>query len=101
MSVHLLEDYLAPQERPVERESTAPSFEGNAVDFNRVKLTGTSNLDCEEPIKIDQEAKFFIQGIVTAVNHQVDPKTGKIIRIHTVKVQEAIQLNWNAKAEDF
>ncbi len=79
------------------RDSKLPDFEGQHVDFSRLKLSSVSDLETPEDqaIHIDDTVRLFVEGRVTRVDHVVDEKTGKLKRVHTIKVVDAVQLPWN------
>jgi hypothetical protein len=79
--------------------SGLPDFEGQPVDFTRVKLSSVSKLEAGEQFsRIDDTVRMFVEGRVVRVDHVVDELTGKLMRVHTVKVVDAIQLPWDFDA---
>ncbi len=73
-----------------------PDFEGQPVDFTRLKLGSASDLEVEDQINhIDDLVRLYVEGRVTRIDHVVDKATGKLKRVHTVTVVDAIQLPWD------
>lgn len=70
-------------------EPTYDTFEGQKVDHTRVRLSSTTKLDVEGCYRIDQVVRLCITGHITRVDHVVDEVTGHLVRIHTVKVDDA------------
>jgi hypothetical protein len=82
--------------------SGLPNFEGQPVDFARLKLGAVSDIEYDDSVlRIDDVVRMFVEGRVTRIDHVVDDKTGKLKRIHTVKVTEAIRLPWDFDAGVF
>lgn len=76
--------------------SGVPDFEGQPVDFTRLRLTSVSQLEVDDQYaRMDDTVRLFVEGRVVRVDHAVDDKTGKLARIHTIKVIDAIQLPWD------
>jgi hypothetical protein len=76
--------------------SGLPKFEGQDVDFARLKLTSASDLEVnDEAHHIDDIVRLQVEGRVVRVDHVVDERTGHLKRVHTVKVSEAIELTWD------
>ncbi len=72
-----------------------PAFEGQQVDFARLKLTSVNDLEVlDEAVHIDDIVKLVCEGRVVRVDHVVDDKTGRLKRVHTVKVLDAFALPW-------
>lgn len=67
-----------------------PNFEGRPVDHTVVKVTGSTPLDDLEdvPLGIDDAVQMISVFRVVGVDHSVDPKTGKLIRVQTLKPVE-------------
>jgi hypothetical protein len=77
-------------------ESGLPDFEGQPVDFARLKLTSVTDLEVnDEANRMDDVVRLFVEGRVVRIDHIVDERTGKLKRVHTVKVVDAIQLPWD------
>jgi hypothetical protein len=73
-----------------------PDFEGQTVDFARLKLTSVSDLEVnEEANRMDDLVRLYVEGRVVRIDHIVDERTGKLKRVHTIKVVDAIQLPWD------
>lgn len=83
---------VSPDDSPLS-PSALPEFESQPVDLARIKLTGANALDVGDTFNhIDDLVKLYVEGRVTRVDHVVDGRTGKLIRIHTVQVRDAIQI---------
>lgn len=77
-------------------ESGLPDFEGHTVNAGRIKLSGGSNLEGPAyPNHIDDIVRLFVEARVVRVDHAVDEPTGKLNRIQTIKIIDAIQLPWD------
>jgi hypothetical protein len=75
--------------------SGLPDFEGQPVMSTRLRLTSVSGLEVDDDVShIDEIVKMYIEGRVVRVDHVVEEKTGFLLRVHTVKVLDAIQLPW-------
>lgn len=82
--------------------SGLPDFEGQPVEFTRVKLAAVGNLEVgEEVSRIDDTVRMYVEGRVIRVDHVVDSTTGRLMRVHTVKVVDAIQLPWDFDTGQF
>lgn len=71
-----------------------PAFEGRPVDHTVVKMSGTTPLDDLEDVtlSIDDCVQMISMFRVVRVDHQVDDKTGKLIRVQTLKpIETALQ----------
>lgn len=82
---------------PIANSGRLPAFEGSAPDFARIKLTSVSDLEAgeDEAHHLDDVVRMFVEGRVVRVDHVVDDKSGKLKRVHTIKVVEAILLPWD------
>jgi hypothetical protein len=80
-----------------ETSSGLPAFEGQDPAFARIKLIGVNNLEAaeEEFNHIDDTVRLYVEGHVTRVDHAVDGPSGKLVRIQTVKITQAVTLPWN------
>ncbi len=77
-------------------ESNLPDFEGQPVDFTRIRLAAVNKLEAgEEWNRIDDVVRMYVEGRVVRVDHVVDEVTGKLMRVHTVKVVDAVVLPWD------
>lgn len=80
--------------------SGLPQFEGQDVEFTRMKLTSANDLEVsDDAVRIDDIVRLFVEGRVVRVDHAVDNETGKLKRIHTIKVSEALQVPWDFTAD--
>ncbi len=72
-----------------------PDFEGLPVELTRLRLISASDLELsDDPMRIDDVVRLYVEGRVTRVEHVV-ADNGKIKRVHTVKVVDAITLPWD------
>lgn len=86
----------------VTTESGIPNFEGEAVDYARIKLAAVSRVDVGDAwSRIEDTVRMYVEGRVTAVHHAVDEVSGKLVRVHTIKVVDARQLPWDFDAGQF
>ena len=76
-----------------------PEFEGQPVDFSRLKLTAASDLEGpeDEPMRIDDVVKLVVEGRVVRVDHVVDQASGKLKRVQHIKVVDAVQIPWDTE----
>ncbi len=76
-----------------------PSFEGQPVDGTKIRLTGVAGLEVDEVLKMDQVVRIVVEGRVTGIGHAVEEKTGRLFRVHAVKIAEAHQVPYDYDAE--
>lgn len=64
-----------------------PDFEGRPVDATAIKVSGASPLDDleDQVLSIDDCVQMISMFKVVGVHHDVDPKTGKLIRVQTLR----------------
>lgn len=69
-----------------------PRFEGREVNGATVTMTGNVNLEDLDDLVLEVDDRVQLRSMytVTGVNHKVDPKTGNLIRVHTLKPVEAM-----------
>jgi len=67
-----------------------PAFEGRPVDHTVIKMAGAAPLDDLEgtTLSIDDCVQMISMFRVTRVDHQVDEKTGMLVRVQTLKPVE-------------
>jgi hypothetical protein len=67
-----------------------PAFEGRPVNGVQIKVSGSAPLDdiAGLPLGIDDRVQMLSIYTVTGVHHSVDPKTGDLIRVQTLKPVE-------------
>ncbi len=83
-----------PAEQPA---ALLPLFEGERVAGLRARLVSTGGLELgEAPHRIDETARLLVTGRVTRVDHVVDEKSGRLIRVETLKIVEAVEVEWEA-----
>ena len=68
-------------------EVALPKFEGQKVDFTNAKLVGASTFEIDDhswPLDTCVQLRVVTQ--VSGVHHEVDPKSGKLVRVHRMRV---------------
>jgi hypothetical protein len=86
---------VKPGESPEPVEGL-PDFEGQDVVYTRIRLAGANKLEAGDLVsRIDDTVRLYVEGQVTRIDHVVDPPSGRLMRIHTVKVVDAMQLPWD------
>jgi hypothetical protein len=74
-------------------EEDAPTFEGEPIQGLRAKLISTGSLELsDEHHRLDQTARLLVTGRVTRVDHVVDQRSGKLIRVETFKIVDAVEV---------
>jgi hypothetical protein len=102
MSPHLRPVTDTDQPAPPVTDSGIPHFEGQPVESALIKLAAVSKLDAGAGwSRIDDTVRMYVEGRVVGVHHSVDEPTGKLMRVHTIKVVDAIQLPWDFDAGQF
>ncbi len=102
MTLHAINDSEFEASQGEHRPIRLPAFEGQPVEFARVKLSGVTGLDVGDHVnRIDDVVKLVVEGRVVRVDHVVDDKSGRLIRVHTIKAVDVVQLNWNTDAGEF
>lgn len=71
-------------------------FEGQPVTVCRARLTSVTGLELDDVHQIDDVVRIVVEGIVTGIGHIVDPISGNLVRVHTVKVHDATPLTADA-----
>jgi len=83
--------------QPEESGDPVRTFEGEQVQGLRAKLTSTASLEVsEEHHHLDQTARLLVTGKVTRIDHVVDQRSGRLIRVETFKVVDAVEVAWGA-----
>lgn len=67
-----------------------PAFEGRPVNGVELKVSGSAPLEDldGQTLSIDDRVQLLSIYTVTSVHHKVDPKTGDLIRVQTLKPVE-------------
>lgn len=67
-----------------------PAFEGRPVNGVQIKVSGSAPLDEIQGVAlgIDDRVQLLSIYTVTGVHHAVDPKTGDLVRVQTLKPVE-------------
>lgn len=71
-----------------------PAFEGRPVDGVAVKMSGAAPFDdlTDIVLSVDDVVQTLTMYRVVGVSHTVEQKTGKIVRVHTLRpVEMALQ----------
>lgn len=76
--------------------SAGTVFEGQPVTLCRARLTAVAGLELDDVHQIDDIVRIVVEGTVTGIGHIVDPISGNLIRVHTVKVHDATPLTADA-----
>ena len=74
------------------RKQLIPSFEGNNPEALVFNLTGRIDEPDDQPdraLKLGEAVTMIVNGVVTAVNHTINPKEGDTTRSTKVKVDTA------------
>lgn len=73
-----------------------PDFEGKEVEVTSAKITSVAALDINDAAwHMDEYVRMVVEGRVVKVEHAVNEKTGKLARIHTIKVVDSKVLSWS------
>ncbi len=74
-----------------------PLFEGEEVHGLKAKFASANSLELgEDHHRLDQTTRMLVVGRVTRVDHVLDDKTGKLNRVETFKIVEAMEVPWEA-----
>jgi hypothetical protein len=66
-----------------------PEFEGETVELTAAKVTSASALEIDDQAwRMDNYVELVVTCRVVGVDHKVNDKTGKLTRVHTLKVVE-------------
>lgn len=79
----------------------ASVFEGQPVTLCRARLTSVAGLELDDVHQIDDIVRIVVEGSVTGIGHVVDPISGNLVRVHTVKVHDATPLAADAIVPGF
>lgn len=78
-----------------------PKFEGNDVEGTKAQLTSVSALEIADRVyKLDEVVKIVVEARVANVQHRVDPNSGKLYRIHTLKAVDVVTLDWDMDLDE-
>lgn len=76
-------------------DHTLPAFEGEPVDELRGKMTSTNGLDVgENAHRLDDAVRLLVTARIQRVDHIIDDRTGRLVRVETFKVVEAVEVPW-------
>lgn len=82
--------------------SGIPHFEGQPVDYTRMKLAAVSKLETGASWhRIDDMVRMVVEGRIVNVTHVVDEASGKLMRVHTIKVADATEIPWDIELPSF
>lgn len=67
-----------------------PAFEGHPVESTRVQMSGSAPLDelNDEVIGVDDVVQMIAQFRCVGVRHEVDSKTGNMVRVQVLRPVE-------------
>jgi hypothetical protein len=86
-----------PEQQP-ERTSSwdIPAFEGKDVAATAAKVTSVSTLEIDDRVwKVDEFVKMEIEARVVSVDHKVNERTGKLVRVHQIKAIDCRVVEWD------
>lgn len=73
--------------------TSIPAFEGNAVDFTKLKIVSAANLECDDQVfRHEDIVTILVEARIAGIDHKINDRTGKLERIHTAKAIEAMVL---------
>lgn len=74
-----------------------PMFEGKPVEATRLKVTSTGQgLEIDEVLHMDDIIRVVVEARVADIRHQVNERTGDLIRHQSAKVISASLIPWDA-----
>ena len=86
------------QYTPHETDVVLPTFEGERVDHLRAKLSAAANLELSDTIhRIDETVRLVVHARVTRVEHTVDQRSGRLSRVETFRIEEAVEIDWDVR----
>ena len=80
-----------------------PSFEGQVVDATSIKMSGAmpvESIDEDTVLYLDDIVQLVTQFRVVGVRHDMDDKTGNLIRVQTLRPIEAMLAPFDASDPD-
>ena len=87
------EDVQHPSGSTATPSEKIPEFEGHEVCFTKAKITSAASLEIDDKaFRHDDIVQVLVEGRVTGIDHKVNDRSGKLERIHTIKVIEALVL---------
>ncbi len=79
-----------------ELEPPIPMFEGQHVSRVAVKISGLSTVDGEmKPFGIEDRVRLVGEFKCVKVLHEVDPKTGDLVRVQVLTPSEVAPCPWD------
>lgn len=88
---------IVPEIDDAPTSSHLPTFEGEEVHFLKAKLASTTNLELgDDHHRLDQTTRMLVVGRVTRIDHVIDPQSGKLHRVETFKIVEAMEVPWES-----
>lgn len=87
---------MTSEPTPIRPIPPIPAFEGKPVHATTLKITSTTNLECEDQVlHHDDIIRIVVDARVTRVSHDVNEKTGELERVQTAKALDASIVPWN------
>lgn len=76
--------------------SQIPLFEGKEVSATAAKVTSVSTLEIDDRVwRVDDFVKMEIEARVISVDHKVNERSGKLIRVHVIKAVDCKVVPWD------
>lgn len=73
-----------------------PMFEGKEVAATAAKVTSVSTLEIDDRVwRVDDFVKMEIEARVISVDHKVNERTGKLVRVHQIKAVDCRVVAWD------
>jgi hypothetical protein len=88
-------------ERVTKHLAGIPDFEGKEVEFTAAKIVSVGALEVDDMVwRIDDYVRMVVECRVLKVGHDVNEKTGKLVRVHTLKaIDTKVLKSWDEPAE--
>lgn len=86
---------------PIRPVPPIPEFEGKPVAGTRLKITSATNLECEDRVlHVDDIVRVEVDARVTSIGHDVNEKTGELVRYQTAKALDVQIVPFNPNDPD-
>lgn len=73
-----------------------PTFEGKAVEATRLKITSVGGgLEIDAVLRMDDIIRVVVEARVADIRHQVNEKTGSLVRHQSARVISAALIPWD------
>lgn len=77
-------------------EPAVPTFEGKPVDATTLKVASPhAGLEIDAVLRMDDIVRVVVEARVSRIDHQVNERTGQLIRHQSAKVISAALIPWN------